>query len=110
MTMKAFLAASLIWALGTGGVFAMDLDSAKAKGLVGETPDGYIAAVGATSDREVLHLVQDVNTKRREVYEQLAAKNKADIRSVEALAGAKAIQRTPNGQMVYLDGRWQQKQ
>lgn len=110
MSLKAFFAASLIWALGTGAAHALDLDSAKAKGLVGETPDGYIAAVGHSADHAVLKLVQDVNTRRREVYEQLAARNKADIRSVEALAGAKAIQRTPQGQMVYLDGRWQQKQ
>lgn len=110
MRIRALLAASLLWAAGFTSALALDLDSAKAQGLVGETPDGYVAAVPANPPIEVLRLLQDVNDQRRAVYAQLANRNKADIRSVEAIAGAKAIQRTPAGQYVYLDGRWQRKQ
>lgn len=109
MSIRQFFAASLLWAAGFSAALAMDLDAAKLQGLVGETPDGYIAAVQAHPATEVLSLIQDVNAKRKKVYQQIAEKNKADVRSVEAIAGAKAIQRTPNGQYVYLDGKWQKK-
>lgn len=109
MNPRHFLAASMLWASGFTAVQATDLDTAKNQGLVGETPDGYIAAVPANPPTDILVLVQDVNTKRKQVYQQIAAQNRAEVRSVEAIAGAKAIQRTPSGQYVYLDGRWQRK-
>jgi len=50
--------------------FALDLHSARAAGMVVETPDGYIAA--AKPSPEVNALVADVNAKRKaEVYAHL---------------------------------------
>lgn len=109
MSLRQFLAASLLWAAGFSAALATDLDTAKLQGLVGETPDGYIAAVQPNASTDVLELVRDVNNKRKQVYQQIASKNNADVRSVETLAGAKAIQRAPSGQYVYLDGKWVKK-
>lgn len=109
MSLRKFLAASLLWAAGFSAALAVDLDTAKMQGLVGETPDGYIAAVQPSASTDVLELVRDINAKRKQVYQQIAERNKADVRSVETLAGAKAIQRTPSGQYVYLDGKWVRK-
>ena len=50
-----------------GAAFALDLDSAKSQGLVGEQPNGYLGVVKATS--EAVELVSDVNEKRREAYQ-----------------------------------------
>ena len=41
-----------------GAAFALDLDSAKSQGLVGEQPNGYLGVVKATS--EAVELVSDV--------------------------------------------------
>lgn len=42
-----------------GAAFALDLNSAKSQGLVGEQPNGYLGVVKATS--EAVELVSDVN-------------------------------------------------
>lgn len=106
---KHILAASLLWAAGLSAALAIDLDTAKAQGLLGETPEGYLAAVIPNPGTELLVLMKDINAKRREVYEGIAKKNAADVRSVEVIAGAKAIQKTPPGQFVYLDKKWVKK-
>ena len=86
---------------------ALDLQTAKAQGLVGETATGYLAAVKATP--EVQHLVSDINGKRKAHYQQIAQRNKTALSAVEQLAGKKAIAKTPAGQFVNINGSWQRK-
>ncbi len=59
--------------LFAGAAFALDLDSAKSQGLVGEQPNGYLGVVKATS--EAVELVSDVNEKRRQAYQRIAREN-----------------------------------
>ena len=87
--------------------FALTLDEAKPKGLVGERADGYLGAVSASP--EVTSLVNDINSKRRAKYIEIAKKNGTRVEAVEALAGEKAIANTPSGQYVQDKGGWRKK-
>ena len=71
---------------------ALDLSTAKAQGLVGETASGYLAPVKSTPEAQ--KLVKDINTKRKEHYKQIAQRNKTPLNTVEQLAGKKAIENT----------------
>lgn len=87
---------------------ALDLDSAKSQGLVGEQPNGYLGVVKASSD--AVELVADINAKRRVAYEAIAKKNGATLDQVAALAGQKAIEKSAPGTYVKtMDGQWVKK-
>jgi uncharacterized protein YdbL (DUF1318 family) len=90
-----------------GPAAALDLDAAKAQGLVGEQTDGYVGAVKSSPD--VAKLVADVNAKRRAAYEELARKNGTPVEAVASLAGQKLIDRAPAGAWSGEEGRWYQK-
>ena len=88
--------------------YAMSLEEAKAKGLVGEKPDGYLGIV-STSSPEVHKLTDDVNQKRRRAYEDIAKRHGTQVDAVETLAGQKAIQNTKSGHYVEGPGGWKKK-
>ena len=88
--------------------FALTLEEAKTKGLVGEKASGYLGMVGAGSG-DVQALVGDVNQKRRQAYEEIAKRNGTPVTTVEALAGEKAIQNTRSGNFVEGPGGWLKK-
>lgn len=86
------------------------LDRAKAEGLVGEDASGYLAAVSSRPSTQVRDLVENINSRRRQTYEQIAARNNIDVAAVEQLAGKKAIEKTRPGHYIRLPGSsWQQK-
>lgn len=87
--------------------FAMDLQTAKAQGLVGETASGYLAAVQATP--EVQQLVNTINSKRKAQYQAIAKRNSTNLQAVEQLAGKKALQKTAPGQFIDTGNGWQKK-
>ncbi|ASK34595.1 YdbL family protein [Alloalcanivorax mobilis] len=92
----------------SGQVFALDLDSAKGQGLVGEQPDGYLGVVKATP--EAVELSSDINQKRRDAYQRIAKQNGITLEQVSTLAGQKAIEKTPSGQYVKTPtGQWVKK-
>src|SRR5262245_20419697 len=84
------------WITITLPAMALSLDEAKAKGLVGERTNGYLGAV-SPSHAEAQALVEDVNQKRRQAYEEIATRNRTNVHAVETLAGEKAIQNTKPG-------------
>ena len=86
---------------------AIDLQTAKAQGLVGETSSGYLAPVKATA--EAKKLVNNINGKRKQHYQKIAKNNKTSLSAVEQLAGKKAIAKTPAGQFVQVNGAWKKK-
>jgi uncharacterized protein YdbL (DUF1318 family) len=86
------------------------LEQAKSQGLVGEQPNGYLGVVVANASGEVQSLVADINKKRKVEYQGIARRNNTSVEAVEALAGKKAIERTPPGQFVRLpSGQWVKK-
>ncbi|MEZ4755182.1 MAG: YdbL family protein [Bdellovibrionota bacterium] len=99
-TLSIFFLASTAWAIS--------LQEAKTQNLVGETPSGYLEAVSNPSG-EVTALINDINDKRRAEYKKIADKNGTKVAAVEALAGKQAINKTPAGQYVKVDGSWKKK-
>lgn len=83
------------------------LDSAKSQGMVGETPTGYLAPV--TADSRARDIAEAINNARREAYNGIAQKNGIAVAKVEAVAGQKAVDKTPSGQFIQVDGRWVKK-
>ena len=83
------------------------LDSARAAGVVGERPDGLVAAVDPNAPADVLSLVQSVNAQRLEKYQQISAQKGVPVEQVGAIAGEKIIGKLKPG-YKYMDssGNW----
>lgn len=107
LPLLAFLAVFSI--LHTSPAQANQLDDAKRSGLVGETPRGYIAPVKAPS-ASTTRLINDINSRRRAAYNNIAKKNGIPVQQVEALTGKRIIERSPAG--IYFQdsgGNWKRK-
>jgi uncharacterized protein YdbL (DUF1318 family) len=100
-------ALTLVLVLIAVPALAVDLDTAKRQGLVGEQADGYIGAVRQTP--EAAELVRTVNAQRRQSYQDLAKRNGVSVESVATLAGKKLIDRAGRGEYVKDGGRWVQR-
>lgn len=107
--MKRLLALALMASLALASTaYAIDLDSAKAQGLVGEQRDGYLGIVSGGSD--VQALVDSINAKRREEYTRIASGNGQPLTNIERLAASKAIDMTLPGHYVQdAGGTWIKK-
>ena len=105
---RQFVAAILL-ALAFQSAWALDLQSAKEQGLVGESNTGYLAAIG-TPSAEVSALVRDVNQKRKAEFQRTAEKTGATLEQVRFRFWELAVERTRPGH-YYQDasGNWQQK-
>jgi hypothetical protein len=89
-------------------VSAISLDQAKQRGLVGEMPDGYLGVVVANNN--VNTLVATVNKKRKDIYINLARKNKITLQQISQLAGDKSIAKTKAGHFIKnASGNWVKK-
>jgi len=90
--------------------WAISLQDAKAQGLVGEQPNGYLGLVKANVEADVKAMMNDINAQRKKEYQAIARRNNTELNVVEALAGKKAIEMTPSGQYVKLpSGQWVKK-
>lgn len=87
---------------------ALTLDQARQQGRVGETLNGYIAAV--QQDAETLALVKQINDGRLRQYQLLAQENNMTTRDVAGIAGQKLIERAKPGEYVRgINGQWLKK-
>ena len=94
----------------TTGAWAGPLDDAKAAGLIGERPDGYVAAVQPSPPPDIAALVKEINVKRRAAYEGIAAKQNVPVDQVGAVTAEKIKQQAPAGEyFLNPDGSWTQK-
>lgn len=90
--------------------FGVTLDEAKQQGSLGERPDGYLGLAKPSASPDVVNLMRDINNKRRDVYKGIAEKNGTALSAVEALAGKKAIEKTPSGHLIMQpNGTWAPK-
>ena len=87
--------------------FALDLDEAKDKGLVGEKDNGYLGLVVNQADAQ--KLIAEINEKRRAIYLELASKKNITLTQVEKLAAQKAYNKTAAGHYLWVNGAWQKK-
>ena len=83
------------------------LSDAKASGQLGEMPNGYLGVVkDAGQAGEIARLI---NQARRAEYQRLAEQNGIKLADVEAIAGQKALDKTPPGQYIQDQGQWRRK-
>lgn len=88
----------------------LPLAEAKAQGLVGERPDGYLGIVVPSPSAQITALQKDINERRKAEYKRIAESSGATLQSVELLAGQKAIERTATGQFIQNSfGAWVKK-
>ena len=87
--------------------FAIDLDEAKQKGLIGEKDNGYLGMVIMQEDAQIL--INDINAKRKALYVELAAKNGITLQQLEKLASEKAYEKTSPGHYLWMNGQWAKK-
>jgi uncharacterized protein YdbL (DUF1318 family) len=103
-------AVALLIGLGmSSGAYALDLDGARAQGLVGERADGLVGAVSNAPD--VAALVKTINAARMAKYQEIAAKEGTKIDAVQAIAGAKQVDKARDSGWFYMDesGAWKKK-
>jgi uncharacterized protein YdbL (DUF1318 family) len=90
--------------------WGLTLEEAKTQGVVGEQPNGYLGVVQPGASAEVQALVNDVNQKRRHMYEDIARRNSTKLDAVEMLAGKTAIDNTRPGNFIRSpSGQWVKK-
>ncbi|KAF1068111.1 MAG: hypothetical protein GAK45_01465 [Pseudomonas citronellolis] len=114
MTLRSKLGIALLALCVSLPALAMSLEQAmsalggaKSQGLVGEQPNGYLGVV--SNSGQAADIAAQINAARRAEYQKVAAGNGATLADVEALAGKKAIERTPAGQYVQANGQWVRK-
>jgi hypothetical protein len=118
MSKRPFLSVAKIWLAALAFVVMLpiaahadSLDSARAAGLVGERPDGYVDFVKPNPTPDVTALVNQINAQRRKVYEQLAGEKGVPVEEVAALAAEKTISQRLQPGWYYMNsaGQWVQK-
>ena len=99
LTLMALLVSLSSW--------AMDLDSAKEMGLVGEALNGYLAPVVA-GNSDVEALVAEINNKRKSAYMKIASKQNTELVNIEKIAGEKLTQKGASEGSYYQNtaGNW----
>ncbi len=106
LLVTALLLTAPAWALSLNQAMGA-LPEAKAAGVLGERPDGYVGVV--TPQGDAADIARLINQARREEYQRLATENGIMLRDVEAIAGKKALQRTSPGEYIQLNGVWMPK-
>ncbi len=106
--MKTKILAGALSLLISLSALALDLAEAKSLGLIGEQTDGYVGLVKASPEAE--SLVVEINSKRKEAYIKIAAKNNLSVQDVATLAGKKLINKAEPGEFVQSEtGKWIKK-
>jgi uncharacterized protein len=95
-------------AAATSSAFALDLDTARNTGLVGEVDNGYID-IPPGAGTEARPLVGTVNQERRAAYADIAAKNGISIDVAGRRTFEKRFPGFPAGTWVQIQGKWSKK-
>lgn len=114
MTILRTLILSLVLVFG-GLAYAQgrgdpQIESARAEGVIGERIDGYIGVVGS-ADAEIIRKVQDINNRRRALYEQKAQETGTTVQQVARIAGERQLAERVGPGEFYMDesGSWKRK-
>ncbi|BCN93649.1 hypothetical protein THMIRHAM_14340 [Thiomicrorhabdus immobilis] len=97
---------SYAWSMDLSAAMAQ-LSTVKSQGLVGEQQNGYLGVVKNQNNAQ--SVVQLINQARNEQYQKMAQTHNVNLSEIEALAGKKAIEKTPSGQYINIDGKWMKK-
>jgi len=87
------------------------VDTAKARGVVGEGNDGYLKLVAGSGDAATKAAVDEINAGRKGVYAEAAAKTNVTIEVAAAAAFQKVILPKVKPGEYYQDatGQWVKK-
>ena len=108
--LKSLLLIITVIAAVSAALAQPSLAEAKARGWVGERPDGLAGVVVDNPPSGVRQLVERVNEQRLAEYRRVAKETDAPLRAVQARAGRQIIQRLPEGD-YFMDaaGRWRRR-
>lgn len=81
------------------------VDDAKNKGLIGETPAGYLALVESDAPQSVVDAMNEINIGRKSVYTRRAREQKVSVDVLAALTGEKLVKAARPGQKVMSTSR-----
>lgn len=89
--------------------FALSVDEAQSQGLVGENASGYLELT-PRGNSAAKTLIDNVNAKRKIRYQEIADKQKTELKSIEKIAGEKIINKLKSGEFYKdSDGQWHKK-
>lgn len=109
-TVLALLAAFAVTVGLPGLAAAKNLDQYRAEGVIAERFDGFIELRGANAPAEAQQIVEDVNDKRRQVYERRAEEQNVSPASVGKVYAEQILQNAPKGTYFKRpDGSYVQK-
>ena len=91
----AVLVAALL--AGPAGAQGQALDAYRAEGIIAERYDGYVELRAETAPVAAEALVDEVNRKRRALYEQRAAESNVSVKEVGKLFATKIVEKAPPG-------------
>ncbi len=93
----------LILGLSAPPALAQSLDELRASGAVGERYDGYAEALQSSA----AGVVQQVNAKRRQIYQQTADKEGASIDQIGRVYARQIFAKAPPGtKFLQENGTW----
>jgi uncharacterized protein YdbL (DUF1318 family) len=95
--------------LGGMPAFAGPVEDAKAAGLIGEQPDGYLGAVVGNPPANIAALIRDINAKRMAAYADIATKNGTSVEAVGAVTAQKLYSEAKPGTFLLVNGSWVKK-
>ena len=104
---KIFL--TIMISLVVSQVWAMDLNSAKGAGLIGEKANGYLGIVSKPASQEATSLLKSINSKRKAKYQEIAKSKGVALKVVEKQAGEKVIGKARAGHYINNGSGWKKK-
>ncbi len=111
-TLIAIVAVAGLASLFAGSASAGDpqIEAAQKQGVVGERIDGFLGIVDGSVDPALLRRVNEINNKRRALYDQLAKDTGTTVEQVARVTGEKQISKASKGEYVMgEDGTWTKK-
>jgi hypothetical protein len=88
--------------------FALDLETARTKGLAGEVDNGLLA-IPPGAGAEAQELITTINNSRRAEYAKVAAQNNLALDVVGGMMYQKIYSRLPAGTWIKIQGKWIKK-
>ena len=106
----AVLAAVLMVVSAAGAVAAQALDALRASRTIAERFDCYVMVRGGSADASAKALVDEVNAKRRAIYEKRAKEEGVPVDQVARVYAAQVMQSAPAGTYFLTEsGSWIRK-
>ncbi len=90
--------------------WALSLDEAKDRGLVGERSNGYLGIVVDNPGADIRSLVADINRKRKSAYQDSAKSAGVELQVIEVRIGQRLQNKAKPGHYIESgNGAWRRK-